>query len=196
MRKTFLILGLVVLALSLSADDVLAQRGRGGRGGYYGRGGGYYGRGYYGRGGFYGGYYGLPLYGGYSYGGGYYPYYSGSGYYDVGPNYNYSAQAMQAPSTDVRQSLYSDPNVATLTVMVPNGDAKVWFDDVLTSQNGTQRVFLTPPLSNPGSYTIKARWNSSSGPINGERQVRVQPGQSVMVDFRSEPVSSPQSSKQ
>ena len=175
MRKTFLILSLIVIGLSLSANEVLAQRGRGGRGGF-GRGGyygaGYYGRGYYG-GSFYGGYYGLPYFGGYGYGRDYHPnYYYEPGYYDSAPDYYDSAQAMQAPSMDTRQSLYSDPNVATLTVLLPNGDAKVWFDDVLTSQTGMERVFLTPPLQNPGIYTVKARWNSASGPMNGERQVR------------------------
>lgn len=192
MRKMFLILSVAVLALTLTASDAFAQRGGrggggggrgGGRGGYYGGG---FGRGYYG-GGFYGGFY-APY--GYGYGYDAYPYY-GSGYYDSGPTY-YPAPIAQNPSADASQSFYADPNVATVTVLVPNADAQIWFDDAPTSQRGMQRSFTTAPLQKAGTYSIKARWNGATQ----ERQVRVQPGQSVTVDFRSEGVPPPQPPKQ
>jgi uncharacterized protein (TIGR03000 family) len=205
MRKIVLIVGVAMLAVVLSADDAFAQRGRGGRGGgyygggYYGRGnyGGNYGRGYY-HDGFYGGW-GYPLGFGYGYGGYYYPSYnSGSAYYpyydstyyDLGSSYYLPNTYAQAPMTQSRQSFYSDPNAATINVMVPNADAKIWFDGTPTQQSGMERTFVTS-LQQAGAYTVKARWDSANGPVTQERQVRVQPGQMATVDFRSEGVTSP-----
>jgi len=189
--------------------------GYGGYGnGFYGNGyGGYgrgygYGNGYYGNGlninlgsGYYGSGYGGNYYGS-GYGGNYYggsPYYSSGGlYYDYSPSYStptysygpeyYSAQA---PSMNTQQSFYNDPNSATLTVMLPVADAQVWFDDTPTSQRGMERSFHTPALQQPGTYTIKARWNDNGRTVDQQRKITVRPGQSVMVDFRSERVTNP-----
>jgi len=170
-------------------------------GGYYGSGfyGGYPNSGYYGSryyGGYpyyssYGGYYGG--YPSYSYGGSdYYPYYSGYTYST--PDYTYATPTVQAP--EYRQSAYSDPNTATLTVFVPNADAQIWVDDNPTTQRGMERTFFTPGLQQAGSYTIKARWTEGGRTINQERRVRVQPGQSARVDFRVEDVPAPRTPPQ
>lgn len=198
MRKQFFILSLVAVTLFAATNDAFAQRrggggGRGsggGRGGYSGRG---YGGGGYGGGGY--GYGGLGYgYGGYGYGGlGYYSspnygggYYSDPGYTYASPDY-YAGAVTQAPSTDVRQSFYADPNSAAITVAVPNGDAQVWFDDRPTSQRGMERLFQTSALQQAGTYTIKARWTENGRTVDQQRQVQVQPGQSAMVDFRVNP---------
>jgi uncharacterized protein (TIGR03000 family) len=167
MRKTLLIIGLVAITLLAAANDVFAQR-RGGR-----RGGVSIGVGI-------GGYYGSPYY----YGRGYYPYSYG---YAYAPGYYYPDSVAQVPATDYRQSFYSDPNVATLTILVPNPDAQVWFDDAPTAQRGMERSFHTTALQQAGTYTIKARWTENGRTVNQDRRVRVQPGQSVMVDFRASP---------
>jgi uncharacterized protein (TIGR03000 family) len=190
MRKLLVILGLVTFTMLASANDAFAQRGRGGRGGWGGggvrvqRGRGYYGGGYYG-GGYYGGRY---------YGRGYYsPYYFG--YYDrpyYAPyyySYDYSTPDYYYPDApEIRRSFYSGPaeQSASVRVTVPTVDAQVWFDNAPTTQRGTQRTFHSPALQ-PGSnytYTIKARWTENGQAVEQQRQVQVQPGQSVSVDFR------------
>jgi len=130
------------------------------------------------------GYYGSP----YSYGrGGYYPRYYG---YDYGPTY-YPAPIYYAdpvlPAVETRQSFYADPNTSTLTVLLPNADAQVWFDDAATTQRGMERTFHTPALQQVGTYTIKARWTDNGRTIDQQRRVQVQPGQAVVVDFRANP---------
>jgi len=186
MRKTILILALTAATVFASASDAFAQGGRGGRGG--GRGGrsswgvsvgvggigGYYGNGYYGNR-YYGGYYGGRYYdGGY-----YYP-----GYTYVDPVYPIY------PTTDIRQSNYSEPALTqqygTVMVMVPNANAQVWFDNAPTSQQGMERSYYTPPLdSGTYTYTIRARWTENGQPVERERRVTVQAGQRAMVDFRT-----------
>jgi len=187
MRKTFLILSLVAVTLFTSASDVFAQRRGGGgrRGGVSVRvGGGYYGAPYY-----YGGrgyYYGSPYYSGS-------PYYYDSGYY-YSPSYSYSTPTyvapdtvVQAPPAEIRQSSYSDPSGATITVLVPAADAQVWFNDTATAQRGMERIFQTPSLQFSGTYTVRATWTENGRTMNQQRQVQVQPGQSVTVDFRGSP---------
>jgi uncharacterized protein (TIGR03000 family) len=198
MRKTSLILGLVAATLFMAANDVCAQRGGGGRRGGSSYGGG---RGSYGSSSYYGGrgyspYYSSGYYGGYGLGYGYgsSPYYSSSYYapqYYSTPDYSYSNSVVQVPPVEIRQSSYSDANSATMTVMVPNADAQIWVDDTPTAQRGMERIFHTPALQQAGVYTLKARWMEGGRAVDQQRSVRVQPGQSVMVDFRSEKLSTP-----
>ena len=85
------------------------------------------------------------------------------------------------------QSFYSGPNgnrTATIRVQVP-ADAQIWFGDSLTQQQGVDRIFESPPLegNRDYSYTIKARWTKDGKPEERTRQVTVQPGQPVTVNF-------------
>jgi len=180
MRKTFLLLSLVAVTLLVTVNEVSAQRGRGGRGGgrvSVGVGvGRYYGGSYYGRTPYYSGGYYSP---GYSY---------SPGYYYSTPDYVY----VDPPADPIyRQSGYADPNVAHITVLVPNTNATIWFDDAPTSQTGMQRYFDTPALQRPGTYTIKARWTDGARTVDQQRTVTVQPGQSLTVDFRGEQLPTP-----
>lgn len=192
MRKTLMVLTLALAAMTMLASDAFAQRRGGGGRGYGGGGRGYYSRGYYGRG--YGGYgygYGLGLgiwpgyYGGYNPG-----YYSSPGYVVDSPNY-YADPVVQAPGNQVRQSFYPETTnqEATLTVLLPKADAQVWFDGAATQQQGMQRTFMSPALEQGRSftYTIKGRWMENGRPVERERQVSVQSGQSVTVDLRGNP---------
>lgn len=198
MRKMSLILGLVAVTVFASASEAFAQRiqigGRRGGGISIGSGAGYNGSGYgYGSGFGYGsGYYGSNNYGGR---GNYYgsqPFYGNRGYYyDTVPQYYYADPVTQYAPMAVRQANYSDPNSATITVVVSDANAQVWFDDSPTAQRGNERWFYTPALQQRGTYTIKARWSENGRTIDQQRQVTVQPGQSATVDFRSERVLSP-----
>ena len=161
-----------LIAVVTQSQRRSAYAGRG-----YGRGYGNYGRGYYGDygRGYYGGY-GLG-YGGYGLGylgGDYWPYdygsYWGAPYYYGGyswPYWNNSAYvypdtdyySTYAPTTNIIQPTL--PVVATranVEVIVPNPQAKVWFDDTLTNQSGNDREFQTPALTSAGVYHVRASW--------------------------------------
>ena len=206
MRKSLFIAGLVAAMLAVVTNDATAQRRS--RGGSYSRGysgynnyyhSGYYHNGYYHNNNWYPyvalgvGALGYGLgYGGY--GGYYYPSYSyGSGPYYYSDYYSTPTYYYPTPTyaTDARPSYYSDPGSASVTVLVPNADAQIWFDETLTTQRGMQRIYYTPPMQQAGTYTVKARWTMNGRPVDQTRSVRVQPGQSVTVDFRTEPVPSP-----
>jgi uncharacterized protein (TIGR03000 family) len=174
MRKAFLILSLVGLTVLASAGDAFAQRR-----GYSG------GRGYapsisinVGRGGYYSPY-------------GYSPYYQGYGY-SYAPSYYYAAPTYytEPAYVQVRQSNYIAPSAvqqhANVTVLLPTADAQVWFDGGATKQQGMERLFHSPNLepSHNFTYAIKARWMANGQAVTRERQVNVQAGQSVTVNFR------------
>jgi uncharacterized protein (TIGR03000 family) len=177
-------------------------RGGGGGGGGGGRGGSYYhGGGYYG-----GGYYrpgigiGVGLYGvGYGYG---YPAYAYDPYYVPRVSY-YPAPTVigqLAPSDPVAPIAPTAPvaasNTANIRVMVPDPQAKVWFDGTLTNQGGTDRLYHTPTLS-PGAtynYRIRASWLQNGKEMVQEQVVPVTAGQTSALDFTrplSEPVPAP-----
>ena len=68
--------------------------------------------------------------------------------------------------------------------MVP-ANAKLWVDDLPTTQTGTAREFVTPPSLEPGKtyrYTIRAQWEENGQPVTRERTVEFQAGKSIIVD--------------
>jgi uncharacterized protein (TIGR03000 family) len=183
-----------------------------GRGYYGGYGYGGYGRGYggyryangfalgFGLGYGLGGYpLGFPYYGSYfnfPYTGGYFNYpsaYSGGTYV---PDYRYSFSAplyfdATGPATSTYQSFYTGqtPTVTDtcrVHVVVPVADAQVLFDGTPTKQQGTERDFVTPPLSagREFHYTISASWTENGQRVNRERRITVTPGSQVVVNFQ------------
>jgi uncharacterized protein (TIGR03000 family) len=107
----------------------------------------------------------------------------------------YRARDQLVPSAQVPRmrptlapALAISPGEATarVEVIVPSADAAVWFQGVKTSQTGTIREFVSPPLARGSSYsyTVRARWRSADGaPVTQTRTVPVRPGQRVRVDF-------------
>jgi uncharacterized protein (TIGR03000 family) len=171
-----------VLMLALTSGTESADFGRRG-GGCNGGCAGYYG-------GCSGSYHG-GCHGGCS--GGYYRsgYYAPNGYSYSGPTYYYSdgrAYYSSGPGMDARQSFYYSPSDGgtLIRVILPNPDAEVWFDGAATQQRGFERAFNTPVLES-GNYTykIKAKWMDNGRAVEQERKVQFQPGQPVMVDFRT-----------
>jgi uncharacterized protein (TIGR03000 family) len=192
MRKTMLILSLAGLTVLAGASDAFAQRrgysgGRGGASINVGRSG--YNAPYR----YYGG--GASPYRYYGGGLGYSPFYLGLGLgiaqsaYYATPNY-YAAPTYVVPMAQVRDSFYAAPvavqQSVNIAVLVPAADAQVWFENRLTAQNGMERLFHSPPLdpSHSYTYTIKARWMENGQAVIRERQVNVQSGQNVTVNFR------------
>jgi uncharacterized protein (TIGR03000 family) len=198
----YLVLSLAGLTVLAGASDAFAQRrgfGYGGgwgnspissfglgRGGYYSPYGGYYGGGGYGGGG-----YGVGGYGPYSQGYGYgNAYQLTPSYYNLAPNYSLNPATYPNSQPQTRQSYYSVPATAqqsaSITVLVPEADAQVWFDDRLTMQQGMDRLFHSPQLelNQTFVYTVKARWMAGGQAVIQERRVNIQAGQSVTIDFR------------
>lgn len=188
MRKAIVTLTLVGLVALASAGGAHAQRY--GYGSYYG---GQPYSPYYG--GYGSGY--TPYYGGYGYG--YAPYYGGYGntayYRGYGnapyyPSYGYANEPSSYSAPTTRQSFYDGPETApqyaAVTIVVPSADAQVWFGNTAMPQRGTVRLFHSPSLE-PGkhfTYAIKARWMEQGNAVERDRQVNVQAGQKVTVDFR------------
>jgi uncharacterized protein (TIGR03000 family) len=195
------------LSLSLLVNPAHAQR-RGG-GGYGGRG---YGGGYYGGRGYGGGYYGGGYYGG-GFGlginvGGYgYPY--NDGYYAPFGNYSYEPAVYAAPTytyasdagvtVDVagvhvgttRQSYFApdEPStIAKIHVLVPDPNARVSFDDTVTQQMGTDRIFISPPLDPAKTYiySVKATWMDNGKEVTRTQDVKVQAGHATKLDLRGQ----------
>jgi uncharacterized protein (TIGR03000 family) len=213
LRQRFLVLAAVLslAAVLLAATPAEAQRRGGGwrGGGWSGggwRGGGWgrdwdggWGRGWgwggvaigLGSGSYAGGYY--P---GYAYGG-YYPGYAssyGSPFYTAYPSgFVTDGYAYTGPATMATQSSFyppspatTNPNVAHVHVRVP-ADATVWFEGDQMTQTGTERDFVSPPLT-PGqnySYDVKARWMRDGQPVEQSRTVRVRAGETSTVDFNA-----------
>jgi uncharacterized protein (TIGR03000 family) len=170
-------------------------RGAGFRGGYYGR--GFYGRGLYGYRGYRG--YGYRRYGYYPYGWGWglYPYYYGGyGYYPSYYNnyYNYGTYPYYYPTEDYStgyEAYYPTavsqqaPNTVRLNVHVPVANAKVWVDNTLTTQTGTNRVFESPALK-PGSnysYVVRAEWTQNGKKVEQTQKVRFHAGEEITVNL-------------
>ena len=201
-KKLFLLPAILgVAGLLMAADSAFAGPGGHSGGGHSsgsshggghvggGHGGGYYGGGYnhggYNHGGYYGGGYGLGLYGA-GILGGYDPWYDN---YSYAPRYSYyNAPAVQYydPPTQV----YAQPapvvnNYANVRVIVPDPQARVWFDGTNTTSMGSERLFNTPALTmgSAYSYQIRASWMQDGREVTQVRTVSVTPGQTAMVDF-------------
>jgi uncharacterized protein (TIGR03000 family) len=78
---------------------------------------------------------------------------------------------------------------ANLTIIVPAADAQIFFDDTPTSQTGTERAFLTPPLEVGKTYTyrVRVRWQENGKPVEQTRTVDMTGGGTVRVDFTRPP---------
>jgi uncharacterized protein (TIGR03000 family) len=144
-------------------------------------------------------FFGYPFYDPWFWGYGYsYPYFYGnfpswyywSDYaYDRGPVYVYDADngsfSTQQDPPPVPSGLPKlDDNAVLIGVRVPE-NAEIWFDGEKTSQKGTLREFVTPPLD-PGqkyTYEIKARWDENGREVTRVRKQEVYAGDRLLVNM-------------
>lgn len=91
-----------------------------------------------------------------------------------------------APQTSA--GLTQTPGGATIRCQVPEG-AAVYIDGVPTAATGKERVYLTPALPTGKVSTYEFRcWGMADGTeCRIVRQVRVNPGEEVKVDFTLPP---------
>jgi uncharacterized protein (TIGR03000 family) len=79
------------------------------------------------------------------------------------------------------------PTAATsahIKVAVP-ADAAIWIDGAPTTQTGTLRQFVSPPLS-PGrrySYEVKARWQEGGQTVTRSRRATFGAGDEITLTF-------------
>ena len=110
-------------------------------------------------------------------------------YYDVTPPVVSNPPITSSDMTSTGDLGYYPPppptdNTVNVRVIVP-ANAEVWFDDSATQQRGSVREFVSPPLT-PGrqyTYEIRARWREGDHDVTRTRNVNVQAGQTVTVDF-------------
>jgi len=128
---------------------------------------------------------------GYYSGGYYYPnYYPSYAYYPDDSYYpDYSSGYVASPSD--YQSLYppaesAAPNAAVLLNIFVAPNAELWIGDTKMTTTGSERQYVSPPLT-PGrqyAYDIRARWTNGNGQVVDQtRHVPVQAGAVVNVDF-------------
>jgi len=79
-------------------------------------------------------------------------------------------------------------NAVLLGIRVPE-NAQIWIDGQKTSQTGTFREFVTPPLEQGEKFTynIKATWTENGKPVVRERQVNFYSGDRLMVNMTAPP---------
>ena len=102
--------------------------------------------------------------------------YSGATYYRTQPSDDY-----EYGSVDTGRS----PNSVEIQVRVP-ANAEIWFEQEKTSQTGSLRRFLSPPLE-PGmeyTYDIRARWRDENGQqLERTRKLSICAGERHALNF-------------
>lgn len=86
-----------------------------------------------------------------------------------------AAEALPAPTP---------VNAAVIVVKIP-AEAELWFDATLTTQLGSYRLFVTPPLPDgrEATYALRARWRIKGVELTRAELVRVSPGSRFTVNF-------------
>lgn len=89
------------------------------------------------------------------------------------------------PFTPPMPAAVTQDSSAYVRVLVPDAQAKVWFDGALTTTTGTERLYHTAPLAPGGSYTyrIRAAWTAKGQEMIQELVVSVAPGRTTVADF-------------
>jgi uncharacterized protein (TIGR03000 family) len=69
-------------------------------------------------------------------------------------------------------------------ITVP-ADAEVWFDGAKTTQTGSEREFVSPPLHRGQSYSydVRARWKDGGRQVDRTRRVTFYAGDELTLDF-------------
>jgi uncharacterized protein (TIGR03000 family) len=76
------------------------------------------------------------------------------------------------------------PGAALVIVKLPE-EAELWFDETKTSQDGSYRRFVTPPLERGHRlfYTLRVRWHIQDADLTRVEKVEVESDKRVIVNF-------------
>jgi uncharacterized protein (TIGR03000 family) len=71
-------------------------------------------------------------------------------------------------------------------VYLPTSEAKVYFDDTLTTAKGKDRTFCSPALEEGKRYSYKVvvMWMENGREVSHETKIVFRAGEDVAVDFR------------
>jgi uncharacterized protein (TIGR03000 family) len=93
---------------------------------------------------------------------------------------------LQSYSRTRTSSFYVEPvrAAASVRVLLPDAQARVWFDGKSTNSTGTERLYQSPALTaGTYEYRVRASWMQGGQEVSQERSVSVRPGQMSVVDF-------------
>ncbi len=127
---------------------------------------------------YYSGYYNPGMYSTPAYTGYYAPGFTGQ-YAASGTNMGYGG------AYESSEENLNNPNAIAVNVRVP-ANAKVWFDDQPTQQQGSFRQFISPPVQpdKAYTYTIKAEWTDNNGQkVDKTKEVNVHAGDRFTLDM-------------
>jgi uncharacterized protein (TIGR03000 family) len=76
------------------------------------------------------------------------------------------------------------PSAALVIVKLP-AEAELWIDEMKTTQGGSYRQFVTPPLQAGQrlTYTLRVHWHIHGAELTRIEKVRIEPGKSATVNF-------------
>jgi uncharacterized protein (TIGR03000 family) len=98
----------------------------------------------------------------------------------TGPGYSYPWPVPTSPRVQVEIAPTTLP--VQIEVRVP-ADAEIWFDNSPTTQTGTVRQFVSPPLM-PGHdyfYEVRAKWKEDGQQVIQNERITVHAGDQVSV---------------
>jgi uncharacterized protein (TIGR03000 family) len=77
------------------------------------------------------------------------------------------------------------PEAAALVIVRLPAEAELWFDETKTTQSGSYRRFVTPPLQTGRllTYTLRAHWHIQDADLTRTEKVRVEPNKSTTVNL-------------
>ncbi len=110
------------------------------------------------------------------------------GGYTEGPGFFYTGGI--APSDAPEEQ------VAYVHVRVSPPHAEISFEGSKTSQIGTSRLYMSPPLVQGQNYTydIRVSWNDNGQVVTKERKIMIRAGDRLSVAFRRDAASATQAS--
>ncbi|HEV8058918.1 MAG TPA: TIGR03000 domain-containing protein [Gemmataceae bacterium] len=81
------------------------------------------------------------------------------------------------------------PDKAEFSIKVPAADAKLFFNDKLVEQQGTERKLITPALASGLTYTyrVRATWLENGQEKSQEQKLQAVPGQALNLAFGEVP---------
>src|SRR5262249_53679157 len=90
-----------------------------------------------------------------------------------------------APMPYSEEQILGNNPVASIRVLKPTADATIWMDGRKSESSTDTHIFefSNEPAGKMVTHTIKLGWIRDGKPVTDERQVKVEGGQSVTVDF-------------
>ena len=91
----------------------------------------------------------------------------------------------QTTPMNLAQPVAAPARPGTIHLVVPNAQAKVWFEKHATSSTGTSLDYVTPLIAAGASFTyhITVTWNEAGRNLTVERDVTLSAGQTATVDL-------------